>query len=501
MRIRVSAVTTTILAVAVSTVVMTVAAAGHSITASVRQSGLGINATAFVVPMEYLEEQTVIMSDFREFAFGKGIVDPTDSVEPTEQIAFAPTKVLTDSVTMYDVVYKDVTEVVDYDRNDADVDPDPVTASDTSTRSIGKTLTDSSTASDSAPVFAQNKTTTDTVTASDVVTTKDVGKALTDTATASDASPVFDASKVVADSVSMVEAAALNVDRGNIAETVTATDSSSLQPDLAKTDSVTTADTLNSFDIGKNPSETVTASDTVNSFAVQTVLTDSVTMTDVVYKDFSEMVDYDRNDADVDPDPVTVADTTAITFTTSRSDSATASDSVALNPNTVQTDSVTSSDSAPVFLVSPAYSEAVTASDSAPLSPGKVTTDTVTASDTAPVFLISPAYSDTATASDAAPVFTMAQVLTDTATMGDSISLTVLLGKTSPLYDFAFASDDKFTYFAVPGTINSHQVHQPLVNGEFVLAIDPNAGIVYTMRTESVEYTFNGYGINSNQLN
>jgi hypothetical protein len=409
-----------------STVVMNVAAAGHSITASVRQSGLGIKATAFVVPMEYLEEQTVIMSDFRQLFLDKAVSDPEDSVVLDDQVALEPGLVLTDSVTMYDVVYKDVTEVVDYDRNDADVDPDPVTASDTSNRDVGKTLTDSATASDSAPVFAQNKTTTDTVTASDTVNTKDVGKALTDTATASDASPVFNASKVVADSASATDAAALNVDKGNIAETVTATDSSSLQPDLAKTDSVTAADALNSFDIGKNPSDSVTASDTVNSFAVQTVLTDSVTMTDVVYKDFTEMVDYDRNTATADPDPVSATDTLAATFDAVKTDSVTPADGIA---------------------------------------------------------------------------FAVYSVLSDSATITDDLSLLLILGKSTPLYDFAFATDDKFTYFAVPGTINSHQVHQPLVNGEFVLAIDPNAGIVYTMRTESLEYTFNGYGINSNQLN
>ncbi|NBO25436.1 MAG: hypothetical protein EBU96_01325 [Actinobacteria bacterium] len=500
MRIRVSAVSTTIFAVAMSTVVMNVAAAGHSITASVRQSGLGIKATAFVVPMEYLEEQTVVMSDFRQFAFGKGIADPLDSVIPDDQVALSPGLTLTDSVTMYDVVYKDVTEVVDYDRNDADVDPDPVTASDTSNRDVGKTLTDSATASDSAPVFAQNKTTTDTVTASDTVNTKDVGKAVTDTATASDASPVFNASKVVADSASATDAAALNVDKSGITDTATAADSASLQPDIAKTDSVTTADTLNSFDIGKNPSDSVTASDTVNSFAVQTVLADSVTMTDVVYKDFTEMVDYDRNTATADPDPVSATDTTALAVTTTKSDSATASDSVALNPTTVQTDSVTGDDSV-AFAPASVYTDSATASDSVALSSSKVTTDTATASDTTPVFLVSPAYSDSATASDAAPVFTVAQVLSDSATMAESISLNLILGQSSPLYDFAFTSDDKFTYFAVPGTINSHQVHQPLVNGEFVLAVDPNAGIVYTMRTESTEYTFNGYGINSNQLN
>ena len=495
--IRVSYALATSLVAAVSTVAINVSAAGGAtVTARPQQN---IQISAFVVPMEYLEEQTVIMSDFRTLSFGKGIVDPTDSVEPTEQIAFAPDIVLTDSVTIYDVVYKDVTEVVDYDRNDADVDPDPVTASDTSTRSVGKTLTDSATASDTVNTKAVGKVATDTVTASDTVNTKDVGKALTDTATASDASPVFDAYKVVADSASVTDAAALNVDKGNIAETVTTSDSTSLQPDLAKTDSVTAADTLNSFNIGTNPSDTVTASD-ATAFNIAQILTDSVTMTDVVYKDFSEMVDYDRNDADADPDPVTVADTTAITFATSRAETVTASDSAALNPQSVQTDSVTGSDA---VALSPGVvaTDSVTASDSAALSPGKVTTDSVTASDTAPVFAQNKTTTDTVTASDTAPVFNITQVLTDSATMADSISLLLIPGITTPWYDVAFASDEKFTYQWTLGTINSHLVHQPLVNGEFVLTTNPNAGIVYTIRTESVEYTYNGYGLNANQLN
>jgi hypothetical protein len=422
--IRVSHALTTSLVAAVSTVAIGVSAAGGAtVTARPLQD---IQISVFVVPMEYLEEQTVAVTDSHRSFVEKAISDPVDSVEPIEQIALEPGLVLTDSVTMYDVVYKDVTEVVDYDRNDADVDPDPVTAADISTRSVGKTLTDSATASDSAPVFAQNKTTTDTVTASDTVNTKDVGKTLTDTATASDASPVFNASKVVADSASATDAAALDVIKGDIAETVTATDTSTLQPDIAKTDSVTAADALNLFDIGKNPSDSVTASDAVDSFAVQTVFTDSVTITDVVYKDFTEMVDYDRNDADVDPDPVTVADVSVF------------------SPATVYTDSVTAADS-----VAKTYD----------------------------------------------------QVLVDSATAADSISLNLILGVTTPLYDFAFASDEPFTYQWTLGTINSHQIHQPLVNGEFVLTTNPNAGIVYTIRTESVEYTYNGYGLNGNQLN
>jgi hypothetical protein len=149
-------------------------------------------------------------------------------------------------------------------------------------------------------------------------------------------------------------------------------------------------------------------------------------MTDVVYKDFSEMVDYDRNDADADPDPVTVADTSVFSFAAVYSDSVSTGDSVVVN---------------------------------------------------------------------------YAQALTDSTTAADSVSIILIPGVTTPLYDMAFASDEKFTYQWTLGTINSHLVHQPLVNGEFVLTTNPNAGIVYTIRTESVEYTYNGYGLNENQLN
>ena len=85
--------------------------------------------------------------------------------------------------------------------------------------------------------------------------------------------------------------------------------------------------------------------------------------------------------------------------------------------------------------------------------------------------------------------------------MADAVTFDLLLGVTTPFYDFAFTSDDKFTYFPVPGVLNAHLIHEPLINGEFVLTTDPNAGIVYTIRTESYSYMFAGYGLNENQLN
>lgn len=122
-----------------------------------------------------------------------------------------------------------------------------------------------------------------------------------------------------------------------------------------------------------------------------------------------------------------------------------------------------------------------TVSDAAVLAPTKIEADAVTAT-------------------DAINLFDIAVALTEPITITENVVLDLIPGQSSPLVDFAFISDDKFTYFPVPGTLNSHLVHQPVVNGEFVLTTDPNAGIVYNIRTES-EYTFAGYTLNGNQLN
>jgi len=135
-------------------------------------------------------------------------------------------------------------------------------------------------------------------------------------------------------------------------------------------------------------------------------------------------------------------------------DTATAIDAPAFTVGDVQTDSVTMADAA-AFTVGDVQTDSVTATDAAALNFGGVQTDSVTMA-------------------DAINTFALNKALTDTATMADAINLILTLGQSSPLYDWAFTSDDKFTYFQVPGTINSHLIHQPLINGEFVLTTDPN---------------------------
>jgi hypothetical protein len=407
-------------------------AAASFISAVVAASSVSIVAHATVVqPIRaevYIPEilplasaNTVVTDLINSFSVNKVVVDV---VEATETMAFSVGLVLEDSVTMADSATKTFTEVIDFDRTDADVDPDPVTVTDVRTASVGKVLTDSATATDSVAQTAE-KVTTDAVTATDD-NAKDVGKSVSDSVTLTD-SAAFDVVRVSTDTVTASDADAKTVGKvvDDPADAVTATDTAALNIQPAYSDSVTASDDVVQ-DIGKTLTDSVTATE-AQAFAVDIVLADSVTMTDSVFKDFSEMVDYDRNDTDVDPDPVTATDVA--------------------------------------------------------------------------VWNIQPAYADTVEAADAINRFDITKNPSDAVTATDSIELTLLLGQSNPIYDFAFASDDKFTYFPVMGTLNSYQIHQPLVNGEFVLTTDPNAGIVYTIRSESASYMFGGYGLDATTLN
>jgi hypothetical protein len=164
--------------------------------------------------------------------------------------------------------------------------------------------------------------------------------------------------------------------------------------------------------------------------------------------------------------------------------------------------------------------DAVAVADAAVVSPGKGLTDNVdvvedttfvidydrtaadqiSLDDNSTLEVIKP-FADTATAADVLNTFFVQKALAHSVSMADNLTFELILGDTVPLYDFAFIADGKFTSFPVPGTINSHLVHEPLVNGESVLTTDPNAGIVYTIRVESDSYMFSGYTLNGDQLN
>jgi len=253
----------------------------YSITA-LAQPNQVIAVTAFVVPMEYLEEQTVTMSDLRVFDINKVLIDVVTATD-VNNVAFDITATAVDSVAIVENSVKIFSGTVDFDPSDPDVDPDPINIADADVKGIGKTLTEALTASD-VDVKDIGQAPSDAVTASETINTKDVGKSLTDATAAADTINQFNTGKVVADSVTVVELSAKVVDKPAVADSVTATDDSFRSPELAKTEAVTASDAFGPFNIGKNPSDSATIVDAINTISVDKVLTDSVTMTEFVAK-------------------------------------------------------------------------------------------------------------------------------------------------------------------------------------------------------------------------
>ena len=267
----------------------------------------------------------------------------------------------------------------------------------------------------------------------------------------------------------------------------------------AASDSVSVAEAINTKDVGKSLTDTPDVTDAITAFETDKVLADSAEVTEATAKELTR------------PDVA---------------DAVTAADESSRSPGLGKTDSVTAADAVNTFAIGKNPSDTVSATETDAKSIDKPLTDTVSITD---VVVKTPAYEfdfDTLDA-DADPdpvtvaevanysigkyvtdsftpadqnIFSFTKVLSDSATMGDSLVTELILGITTPYYDFAFASDEKFTYRPTLGMINEHLIHEPLINGEFVLTTNPNAGIVYTIRTES-EYTFAGYQINGNQLN
>lgn len=263
------------------------------------------------------------------------------------------------------------------------------------------------------------------------------------------------------------------------------------------------------LDVTKVLVDVVTVTDTNNvSFAFNTVAVDSVAIVENSVKIFN------RTDAAAatDADAKTVGQVSTDAVSTSEAintkdvgktliDSAAATEANAKSVTKPDlTDSVSGSD-AIVASTDKVLTDTASASDAAVLTPGKVLSDSISApTDAINTFAVGKYVTDSFTPADAINTLAVTKVLTDTATTSDVLVTNFIPANTVPFVDFAFASDEKFTYSSTLGMLNAHLIHEPLVNGEFVLTTNLNAGIVYTIRTES-EFTFAGYQVNGNQLN
>lgn len=226
---------------------------------------------------------------------------------------------------------------------------------------------------------------------------------------------------------------------------------------------------------GKNLVEVVLVLEGIDRFDFVKALQDSVAV-------FDALTAFDK-DKIIDLTTTVDSITTLTTTKVATPESVTTTDAAAIAPEKGLSDAVDVTENTD-FVVDYARTaqDETTAADDTTIALGKVFTDVVPVADVINTF------------------FTQ-KALAHSVSMADNLTFELVLGDTIPLFDFAFVADDKFTSFPVPGMINSHLVHEPLVNGETVLTTDPNAGIVYTIRVESDSYMFSGYTLNGDQLN
>lgn len=301
----------------------------------------------------------------------------------------------------------------------------------------------------------------------------------------------FEVDRVSTDSVDAQDAPAITLDRPDVVDSVTPEDVATLQPGKNFADSVLTDDTLDSFDIGKTLDSSVTMLEAISAFGVDQAIDTALTIDTVKTKDVGKTLG----------DSTGTADAAVLNPGKGLSDSVSPADALdAFEVGKGLTDSAVPTEAAAFAVEVGALASSAQPQDAAAFNADKPLTDSAAPADALTAFTVGKLLTDSAAPADT-PVLNFTKGLAHSVSMGDNFTFELILGESFPLYDFAFIADGKFTSFPVPGMINDHLIHEPLVNGEFVLTIDPNAGIVYDIRTESDSYMFAGYTLNGNQLN
>ena len=193
---------------------------------------------------------------------------PSDDITVTETEVKNINVGASDSVTAQEALFKIVTNPIDFDPTDDDVDPTPVTMTELSakTLTIGE-LADNDDVTASESISKQpNKSPSDSITSSEQLNSFNIGKNPSDTATPSEAINRFDVTTVLADDVTVTESSAKNITPAGKTDDVTMSGSqvkifsANVDFDLSDADAdpdpVTASDQVNSVAIGKNPSDT-----------------------------------------------------------------------------------------------------------------------------------------------------------------------------------------------------------------------------------------------------
>ena len=217
---------------------------------------------------------------------------PSDNVTVTETEVKNINVGASDSVTAQEALFKIVTNPIDFDPTDDDVDPTPVTMTELAakTLTIGE-LADNDDVTASESISKQpNKSPSDSIAASEQLNSFHFGKTFSDTATSSEEINRFDVTTVLADDVTVTELAAKNITPAGKTDDVTMSGSqvkifsANVDFDLSDADAdpdpVTASEQINLFSIGKNPSDTASIAESTAKNITHGGFSDTASMTE-----------------------------------------------------------------------------------------------------------------------------------------------------------------------------------------------------------------------------
>ena len=250
---------------------VTVSIASYSASASHTDIVYSTNNASVSYNYELIETQALpsVSVSITELASKQANKSPSDDVTVTETEVKNINIGASDDVTAQEALFKIVTNPIDFDPTDDDVDPTPVTM----TELAAKTLTigeladnDDVTASESISKEPAKPGVTASVSTSEAINQFRPHKNVTDTATPSEEINRIDVTTVLADDVTVTELAAKNITPAGKTDDVTMSGSqvkifsANVDFDLSDADAdpdpVTASDEVNTLAVGKNPSDT-----------------------------------------------------------------------------------------------------------------------------------------------------------------------------------------------------------------------------------------------------
>jgi len=409
-----------------------------------------LQASVYVVPLVPLAAENVVAyDDYPVFDIGAVATD-APVVTDADEKDFG--KVLTDSVIVTESTFKVFTNPIDFDPSDDDVDPTPVTMSDSDAKTLSRPdVADAFTMSDLHYSSVGKQLTTSLATPTDAINDFTVGKVLTDSVTASETINKFDVTTAYSDSVSASEADAKVFTHGGFTDTVDMLGSNikainssvDFDPsdDDVDPDPITATDAVNTLGVGKTLTDAATASDTDAKSLTRPNVTDSVTASESDSKDVSK------------PFSDSVGATEGIKNNPGlgKTDTATATDTITkFDPRLSKTDTATATDAVNTFAQNKALSDTVSITDVAvknftenvdyDRSDADADADPVTATDS-PAWITGKTLTDVLSMADGI-TFSAAKALTDSVTATESIYTLLTLGESTYLYpDYVVASD------------------------------------------------------------